>query len=60
IRSRSLNSPLKIFLKGFYPQDTSKELNLPSYDIENVVIVTGKFRSIEYINEKDEKASTLK
>ncbi|RIB04469.1 hypothetical protein C2G38_2222288 [Gigaspora rosea] len=39
---------------------TSKELNLPSYDIENVVIVTGKFRSIEYINEKDEKASTLK
>ncbi|RIB07253.1 hypothetical protein C2G38_2214998 [Gigaspora rosea] len=44
----------------FYPQDTSKELNLPSYDIEDVVIVTGKFRTVEYINEKDEKAPTLK
>ncbi|CAG8806219.1 17509_t:CDS:2, partial [Gigaspora rosea] len=60
IRSQSLDSPLKIFLKGFYPQNTSKELNLPSYDIEDVVIVMGKFRTVEYINEKDEKATTLK
>ncbi|RIB20480.1 hypothetical protein C2G38_2179161 [Gigaspora rosea] len=60
IRSRSLDSLLKIFLKGFYLQDTSKELNFPSYDIEDVVIVMGKFRTVEYINEKDEKAPTLK
>ncbi|CAG8819107.1 23221_t:CDS:1, partial [Gigaspora rosea] len=51
---------VKNLLKEFYPQDTSKELNLPSYDIEDVVIVTGKFRTVEYINEKDEKAPTLK
>ncbi|CAG8695214.1 3644_t:CDS:2 [Ambispora leptoticha] len=60
IRSRSLDSPLKIFLKGFYPQGTSEELSLPSFDVEDVVIATGKFRIVEYVNETNEKVPTLK
>ncbi|CAG8718881.1 9605_t:CDS:2, partial [Dentiscutata heterogama] len=60
IRSRSLDSSLKIFLKGFYPQNTSQELGLPPFEKEDVLLVTGKFRTIEHIDENGNKAPALK
>ncbi|CAG8683995.1 12228_t:CDS:2, partial [Dentiscutata heterogama] len=59
IRSRSLDSSLKIFLKGFYLQNTSQELNLPTFEKEDVLLVTGKFRIIDHI-EDGNKVPALK
>ncbi|CAG8742525.1 9033_t:CDS:1, partial [Dentiscutata heterogama] len=51
ICSQSLDSFLKIFLKGFYLQNASQELSLPLFKKENVLLVTGKFRTIDHIDE---------
>ncbi|CAG8468583.1 2847_t:CDS:2, partial [Scutellospora calospora] len=60
MNSHSLNSSLKIFLKGFYSRNTTQEFSLPSFGKEDVVLVTGKFRVVEYINEKNETLSAIK
>ncbi|CAG8560920.1 3251_t:CDS:2, partial [Cetraspora pellucida] len=60
VNSRSLNISQKIFLKGFYPQDTSQEFGLTMFEKDNVILVTGKFRIVEYVNENNEKLLALK
>lgn len=60
MKSRSSNSPLKIFLKGFYSQNSTQKYSLPPFEKENVILATGKFRVVEYINEKNENLSALK
>ncbi|CAG8799433.1 5304_t:CDS:2 [Dentiscutata erythropus] len=60
MNSRSLNTPMKLFLKGFYPVNATQEFSIPSFEKEDIILATGKFRIVEYINEKNEKLSALK
>ncbi|CAG8521781.1 28678_t:CDS:2 [Dentiscutata erythropus] len=60
INSRSLNAPMKLFLKSFYLINTTQEFSIPLFEKENIILATGKFRIVEYINEKNEKLSALK
>ncbi|CAG8488305.1 11446_t:CDS:2 [Dentiscutata heterogama] len=53
IRSRSLDSSLKIFLKGFYLQNASQKLSLPPFEKEDVLLVTEKFCTIDHIDESN-------
>ncbi|CAG8570677.1 5905_t:CDS:2, partial [Gigaspora rosea] len=52
MNSRSLNSPQRILLKGFYNHNSPEEFNLPKFEEGNVVLATGKFRIIEYASEE--------
>ncbi|CAG8728057.1 6614_t:CDS:1, partial [Cetraspora pellucida] len=56
----SLDSVLKIFLKGFYSQNVSQELSLLPFEKKDVILVTGKFRIIDHIDESSSKVPTLK
>ncbi|CAG8666395.1 11379_t:CDS:1, partial [Scutellospora calospora] len=60
INSRSLNIPQKVFLKAFYLQDASCEFGLITFEKDDVILATGKFCVIEYVNEDDEKLPALK
>ncbi|CAG8594434.1 592_t:CDS:2, partial [Racocetra persica] len=44
----------------FYPQNVPPEFNLTTFDVEDIILVTGKFHVIEYVNEKNEKLPALK
>ncbi|CAG8837459.1 27592_t:CDS:1, partial [Gigaspora margarita] len=52
MNSRSLNSPQRILLKGFYNHDSPEEFNLPRFEEENIVLTMGKFRIIEYASKE--------
>ncbi|CAG8491899.1 19675_t:CDS:2 [Gigaspora margarita] len=52
MNSRSLNSPQRILLKGFYNHNSPKEFNLPRFEKENVVLAMGKFRIVDYTSEE--------
>lgn len=41
-------------LKGFYPVNATQEFSIPSFEKEDIILATRKFRTIEYMNEKKE------